>query len=524
MIFMPIYIKWLLFILVFAFLFSIVLWLRTRKVSRFQGRLALFFFLFVIIPLTPLTIFLGQLVLRSTETFIIPSLEDALIQSLDIFRAQLNERGQHFLRAQGTFTHITSEVLQRADILYVGELAPHDSSYHLIYFLSQNKSAPQNPVSDLSGAEMDQRIRSGRLITLADSTLFESFWRTDSLLLFAGFAVPQDVVDAKNSVTSALRNYATLGLLHETMLEENLFWFIIFIFLLFIAFVSVLLARLVSSGMSGPLLKLTEGMRKIGAGDLNYRVEIKAKDEIAYLVDSFNRMAEELKKSRENLQRAERAAAWRDIARQVSHEIKNPLTPIEFSLYRLESSLPVEWSNNKDFLESLKIIKEEITSIRRIADTFSKFAKMPHAELKNIDLGTIVRASVELFRNDSSGVSIQFQASSDLPPLPVDEQQIRGVMHNLIKNAIEASEKGSVVYVKIEEHSGSKHGVKIEVTDTGCGMDEETIKRIFDPYFTTKQAGSGIGLFLAQRIITDHGGYIEVKSKPGVGTTFSIIF
>ncbi|MBN1482858.1 HAMP domain-containing protein [candidate division KSB1 bacterium] len=520
---MPIYVKWLLFILVFAFLFSIFLWFRTRKFSRFQARLALFFFLFVIIPLTPLTIFLGQLVLRSTETFIIPDVEHALRQSLDIFRTQLNDRGQCFLRVHPTLAQMTPDIMQRADILYIGEIVPHDSSYSLAHFVAQSHRSPHNPLASLSGAEIDHLVNQGQLIAGPDSSIFESFWQTDSSLLFAGFVAPKDVLDAKNSVTSALRNYATLGLLHETILEENLFWFIIFIFLLFIAVISVLLARLVSSGMSGPILKLTEGMRKIGAGDLNHRVDVKAKDEVAYLIDSFNRMAEELKVSRENLQRAERAAAWRDIARQVSHEIKNPLTPIEFSIYRLESSLPSELSGNKDFIESLNIIKQEITAIRRIADTFSKFAKMPHAELKTMDISAIVRASVELFRNDSSGVSIQFQPPKDLPDIPVDEQQIRGVMHNLIKNAIEASEAGGVVRVTAGRHSGSTHGLKIEVTDEGCGMDEDTIKRIFDPYFTTKQAGSGIGLFLAQRIISDHGGHIQVKSEPGVGTTFSIV-
>jgi nitrogen fixation/metabolism regulation signal transduction histidine kinase len=519
---MPIYVKWLLFILVFAFLFTIFLWWRTRKQSRFQGRLALFFFLFVIIPLTPLSIFLGQLVIKSTETFMIPGVEESLVQSLDAFRKQLNDKGQHYLQSHENILEISTEQLALDSILYVGQFVQYDSLFILQTF--QSTAADISAGTDsIPMLQAEQYIRLGQSISLDTNDVFESFMLKDSTLLMVAFQVPQYIFDAKNNITSSLRNYTTISLLQETMVEENVFWFVIFIFILFTAVVSVLLARLVSSGISDPIIKLIEGMRIIGSGDLSFRVQAKAKDEVAYLIDSFNNMAEELKISRENLQRAERAAAWRDIARQVSHEIKNPLTPIEFSIYRLESSLPPEWSQNADFSESLRMIKEEIAAIRRITDTFSKFAKMPHAEFKSMDVSEVVRSSADLFRNDSSGIPIQFQAEAELPPVQIDEQQIRGVLHNLIKNAIEACEADGRVAVCVSNSDKAKHRVKIDVQDNGSGMDEGTLKRIFDPYFTTKDDGSGIGLFLAKRIITDHGGALEVHSEPGEGTTFTIL-
>ena len=263
-------------------------------------------------------------------------------------------------------------------------------------------------------------------------------------------------------------------------------------------------------------------MQKISSGDLSYRVHVKAKDEVAYLVDSFNQMAEELQTSRENLQRAERAAAWRDVARQVSHEIKNPLTPIEFSIYRLESSLPEKWLAHDDLHESLRIIKEEISSIRRIANTFSQFAKMPESELKPGNITAIVRESVNLFRNEAAIKKITLATTGDIKPVSMDAQQLKGVFHNLIKNAIEAGTAKDEINVSVEALRSEHHSVQISITDHGCGMTEETKKRIFDPYFTTKQDGSGIGLFLAQRILMEHGGAISVESRPGTGTTFTI--
>ncbi len=518
---MPIYIKWLLLILVFAFLFTIFLWFRTRRQSRFQGRLAMIFFLFVFIPLTPLTIFLGQALIKSTETFMLPGIEDSLEQSLDIFRRQLNDRGHLYLESHDNIDAVPVAQLAADSVAYMGSFFRADRFFVLAGLRSTMEDI--TPTDSIALVQVNQFIAQGQSISSQNHHVFESFSFRDSTLYVIAFHVPGNILSAKNNVTSALRTYSTLSLLRETMVEENVFWFVIFIFILFIAVISVLLARLVSSGVSGPILKLIDGMRIIGSGDLSHRVEAQAKDEVAYLIDSFNNMAEELRISRENLQRAERAAAWRDIARQVSHEIKNPLTPIEISIYRLESSLPPEWTANTDFSESLRMIKEEIAAIRRITEAFSKFAKMPHAEFRSMDISRVVQASVELFSNDISGVTIEYSAAPNLPTVAIDEQQIRGVLHNLIKNAIEASDKNGRVVVAISTQAVGDHSVRIDIRDHGCGMDDGTLKRIFDPYFTTKENGSGIGLFLAKRIITDHGGTINVSSEPGAGTTFSIL-
>jgi len=520
---MPLFIKWLLLILITAFAVSVFFWFRLRKASRFQGRLTLFFFLFVIIPFIPLSLFIGQLLMTSTETFILPQVEHSLTQSLDTFRDQLNERGLLFLNMVSDPVEISTKALQAAQMAYAGIVTFSDSTALLSRFVSQTNT-PEGP-ADLAALTHDQLLAltaTGKFYTSEGRHYFESWRKIKDDFVFVGFLVPDYVAAAKEQVSTTLSNYTTLALLGETMLQGNIVWIVVLLFVLFTAIVSSLLARTVSAGVSGPIRKLTEGMRRIGGGDLSYRVHVKAKDEVSYLVDSFNQMAEELKTSREKLQRAERAAAWRDIARQVSHEIKNPLTPIEFSIYRLESTLPVELSGNENLKEPLRMIKEEIASIRRIANTFSQFAKMPHSELVPTDVSALLDESVKLYQNQASHIKMIYERESNLPKVPADAQQLRGVFHNLIKNAIEASDKDGKILVRIQAEKHSIYHLKIIISDNGCGMDEDTVRRIFDPYFTTKTEGSGIGLFLAQRIIADHHGDIDVHSTPGEGTTFTI--
>jgi len=229
-----------------------------------------------------------------------------------------------------------------------------------------------------------------------------------------------------------------------------------------------------------------------------------------------------LKESRENLKRAERAAAWRDVARQVSHEIKNPLTPIQLSLHRIKTSLPAEWIQRSDLEKSFRVIEEEINSMRRIATEFSEFAQMPHLDLKEDDVAEVLRRSAHLFEGEAYKISLKLEIDQDLPRVAIDRHQLRRAIHNLLKNAMEASRPGEEVTLRAKSGSGTGSGIRIEITDHGHGMDQPTLERAMDPYFTTKKRGSGLGLFIVQRIIGDHGGRIEISSEKNRGTTVSI--
>ncbi|MDZ7316457.1 MAG: ATP-binding protein [candidate division KSB1 bacterium] len=508
--------KWPISILVLGLSAAVFLWSRGRKKMRFQSRLAALFFLFSVIPTVLFSFLFAQLLLQTADAFIISDLDHTLTLSLDALKSRLQHEGRCFLSSVKRREDFSPENLQAFGFAYGGEISRRG------VFLQKTKAAPDlDPHSFLqtSPQEQDRLLQEGQLISRGGETYFETFVQVDSVIRFVGLRLPEPLVEAKDAVSRTLRQAAALLVMRERMLQQKTIWGLAALLLLSLGGLAILLAGQVSRDISTPILRLTEGMKRIGAGDLSYRVVAEAKDEIAFLVESFNRMTEELRISREQLQRAERAAAWRDAARQISHEIKNPLTPIEFSLYRLEEGLKTS-PQTEELHQTLAALRKEIASIRRLAEAFSQFARMPHAVFKTCDLAEIVRSTVDLFRLNNN-IEIELTVEENLPPLSLDEQQIRSVVTNLIKNAVEASPPGEQVVVNVFREKVRNVAV-VQVIDHGCGMDEETRRRIFDPYFTTKAGGAGIGLFLAQRIVADHGGTLDVQSRKGEGSTFTV--
>jgi len=505
--------------------YSILLWRRAQKGSRFQARLTIIFFLLVLVPTVPLTLFVSLLLTRSSQMLILPGLEQALSQSLEVIRQQLNQRGQQFLAQNPNVRLVTEAQLKGEDLAYVGEVVNRNGRLRLTYFLTIDSLA-QRTVNDFETEDLQliqSQAKVGASVHIQQLAFYESYAPlSDSGFCFVGFTIPENIAGTKDEVTRALRNYTSVNLLRETMVEQGLVWTIAVAFIIFLALISVYAAKVLSRGISEPIQKLTDGMHHLGAGDLSHRVVVPAKDEIAFLVDSFNRMAEELKTSRENLHRAERAAAWRDVARQISHEIKNPLTPIQFSLFRLKSGLPAEYLTNNDLRESFRIIEEELASMSRMAEEFSEFARMPHLELKPENLGDILRHSARLFEGAAHKVSVKLNITEDVPPLLLDRDQFRRAIHNLLKNALEASHPGDSVEISLDKRADGQSGAQIRIMDHGGGMDEETKRRALEPYFSTKVKGSGLGLYIANRIIADHGGKMHIESNPNQGTTITI--
>lgn len=516
------FILWTLIIAVALIIYSIILWRRAQSRSRFQARLTILFFLFVLIPTVPLTLFVSMLLTKSTEMLMFPGVEQALSQSIDVIRLQLNERCEQFVADHPDIFRLPDQELKKRGIHYIASvsLQKEKPTVSLLRTLSPDIFSEQEVSSTISDLPLDQSGQSRGIFVQKDNLSLYQFYhpRDDSTALIIGYELPGEIKQAREEISYALRNYASLGLLRETFIEQKLIWTIAIIFIFFLVLLAVYVARVLSRGISEPIQELTAGMRRIGAGELDYTVNVRAKDEIAFLVESFNRMAKELKISRENLQRAERAAAWRDVARQIAHEIKNPLTPMQFSLFRIRSTLPEGLLENKDLQESFNILEEEIASMRRVADEFSQFARMPHMELKPENINEIIRSSTRLFAEEKS-VHLQLDLEEKLPPLLLDREQFRRVIHNLVKNAREASAPEESILIRTRKIGNS---VRIEIIDHGMGMDEETIEKATQPYFTTKPEGSGLGLFIVSRIVKDHNGRLEIQSEKNKGTTISI--
>ncbi len=285
-----------------------------------------------------------------------------------------------------------------------------------------------------------------------------------------------------------------------------------------------IVSYIVGLQMTKPINQLVAGAAEIASGNLEQRVAIQSRDEIGRLAGAFNQMAAALKTSLERRLAAERLAAWGDVARYVTHEIKNPLFPIRLSIENLQRAYQGRGNQStafdEIFVQCTDIVIEEVERLQRLVDEFHRFARMPHAERKLSDLNQVVQNVVNLYAESVENIQIKGSLALDLPPLSLDSEQITQALENLIQNAIEAIPDGGTLNISTQLVNEEK--IRIKIQDTGIGMSPETLAQIFAPYYTTKDTGTGLGMAIVQRIINDHDGEIFVESKEGIGTTVSI--
>jgi two-component system nitrogen regulation sensor histidine kinase NtrY len=283
---------------------------------------------------------------------------------------------------------------------------------------------------------------------------------------------------------------------------------------------ALLLGHLVAGRITRPVEALSAAAREVAAGNLEARVRAKASGEVGQLVAAFNAMTSELAASRERLAAAERIAAWREVARRLAHEIKNPLTPIAMSVDTLRDALEQERPDFREiFQEGTAAIQEEVRRLKRIVDEFSRFARLPRPELVPLPSSELVSSLLALYPAPPPGIALEHDVAPDLPRVNVDRDQILQVLLNLVRNAVEAMGSGGTLRI-LARREGSE--VAISVSDTGPGIRPEDLPSVFEPYFTTKESGTGLGLAIADRIVREHSGRIDVRSRPGEGATFTM--
>jgi len=293
-----------------------------------------------------------------------------------------------------------------------------------------------------------------------------------------------------------------------------------------VAMGGILLALLVAfwttARITRPVEALAAGARAVAAGDWHTQVDVRTGGEIGALAAAFNQMTRELLEQRDRLVQAERVAAWRELARRLAHELKNPLFPLQITvenLQRARAAHPGEF--DEVFRESTATLLAELGKLRGIVGRFSDFAKMPQPQLETVDLNVLVRESVRLFeaQMQAAGVTLHLDLAADLRAIQADPGQLGRALQNLVLNAIDAMPSGGALAIRTAAHEG---GVRLEVADTGQGLTQEECDRLFTPYYTTKTHGTGLGLAIVQSVISDHGGKIGVRSEPGKGATFVI--
>jgi len=291
-----------------------------------------------------------------------------------------------------------------------------------------------------------------------------------------------------------------------------------------ILFVISILAGLILAGyITKPLRLIKQQISNITLGKQNETINWKSNDEVGKLVNEYNNMLLKLENSANLLAQSERESAWREMARQVAHEIKNPLTPMKLNLQYLQH---LRKNNADDFDEKFErastSIIEQIDALATIATEFSNFAKLPGTHLEKISLLDIIHSSVNLFEKETRRPVIIDIPATELNVLGDKEQALR-VFNNIIKNAIQATEDTQNPEIKITLEETEENYI-IKVSDNGCGIPLHMRERIFEPNFTTKSTGSGLGLAMVKSIITNFGGSISFESEEGKGTTFYITF
>ncbi len=288
----------------------------------------------------------------------------------------------------------------------------------------------------------------------------------------------------------------------------------------------------ITARVSRPIEELAHAAQEIASGNWEVEVPERGHDEVTALACSFNHMTGQLRSQRERLVQSERVAAWRELARRLAHELKNPLFPLQLTVENLTRarSLPAD-EFDEVFRESTSTLGTEIANLKTIIGRFSDFSKMPKPELERIDACEVVTRVALVYlglgslpaESPDAQASKEINYSVEIPTSPLfiyaDPELLHRALSNLLLNAMDAMPEGGTLTLSAKPRNDT---IEIRVSDTGTGLTPEECERLFTPYYTTKQHGTGLGLAIVQSVIADHGGSVAVESRAGAGATFII--
>ena len=288
----------------------------------------------------------------------------------------------------------------------------------------------------------------------------------------------------------------------------------------FAVLIIIIISTILANNISAPIRRLTKATVSIAQGDLSVEIPNKEKGEVRDLVESFNSMTRELQKNQIELAELERENAWKEMAKQVAHEIKNPLTPLKLSVQQLIALFKDKSKNKSDKFDSVfekvtQTILGQIENLRSIATEFSRFAKMPSLKLEEIDLLPVIKDTLNLFTDEK--VNIRLASEVETAEIETDVNQLRRMVVNLVRNSIQAASSEINIYLESQDSN-----FILLFSDNGKGILEKYKDKIFEPSFTTKEKGMGIGLKLIKRFLEGINGNIILKETSDKGTTFEI--
>ncbi|MCK5051283.1 MAG: HAMP domain-containing protein [Candidatus Cloacimonetes bacterium] len=324
------------------------------------------------------------------------------------------------------------------------------------------------------------------------------------------FNTKQDSIKARELLNDFRQNLADAGMMkHEAQIYSMAYLLLLMILsvIIFIAF----LYRITK-----PLNQLQKATRKIRDGDFSVYLPETGIKEIRELKHSFNSMSRELNSTQKKLLQAEKDIMWKELSRILAHEIKNPLTPIQLSIQRLEEKYELDHKKFYEvFPESVSIINQEINNLKLLVSSFSNFAKNINPEISEFNPKTIIEEILNSYQH-----KFKIGVSGENCTISFDRTHFYQIITNLVQNAIDASEKDDNILIKI---TNNELKTVISVSDSGKGINEDDINKIFEPYFTNKKKGTGLGLALVKKLVDVNNSEINVTSKENEGSCFNIV-
>lgn len=404
-----------------------------------------------------------------------------------------------------------SFVLKKSSILFFTDINLYDSKGNL-YTSSQAKLFDEGLTSKKMNPEAFLQI------AILGKTEFIHDERIGKLEYLSAY------IPLKNNEGKLLAYLNLPYFAKQSELEKEISGFLVALINIYVLLfaLSIIAAIFISNYVTKPLKLIQDKLSKIKLGTTNELIEWREKDEIGSLVSEYNRMILELSNSAELLAKSERESAWREMAKQVAHEIKNPLTPMKLSVQHLQRTWKDHAPDMDQKMERLtKTIIEQIDTLSSIATEFSNFAKMPKASFEKINVEQILKNTIDLFHN-SSDIEITFQNITTSPSFVLaDKEQLLRVFNNLMKNAIQSIPEERKGKIEIELRKENENYI-ISIKDNGVGISNDILDKIFVPNFTTKTGGMGLGLAMVKSIVETFNGKIWFETEDNNGTTFFV--
>lgn len=456
-------------------------------------------------------IIVSIVVLRLVNSTVKDNIEQNYLEVAESAGGNVAETLEEFLQSQSEnnepLENRVAEISQysRADINLFNDRGVLIATNQRMIFENQVLSTYANPraMAEIIENKSSERLYTERVGDLVYQSTYVGIRSPQSNQLLGILSMPffESQAQLKRQQTDIVSN----------ILNAFTFIFIVFVLLSFVA----------SKIITYPFKYLTERIKATTFSTINQPLEWTADDEIGLMVSEYNRMLVNLERSKKELAMSEKESAWREMAQQVAHEIKNPLTPMKLKLQHLKRVLAEGRELHQDFNKPIDSLLDQVESLSDIATSFSSFAKMPIPRNERLDVAESLRKVVRLFKADS------VEINANIPRNPVwvegDANLLGRIFNNLILNALQAMPEGRTPKLEIQlEETHSK--ARISVADNGSGIPEDIQDKIFIPKFSTKEEGSGIGLAIAKRGVEHAGGSIWFETEAEKGTTFYIEF